>query len=230
MLYRFDLHTHSFFSPDASSKPEEMVEVAKSRGLNGIAITDHDTCRAVDYCLHKGMMREDGLPVNNFLIIPGVEVSTADGHLLCIGTAFPNRKGMPAVQVADEIRSQGGIPIPSHPFDRWRAGIRPEVMDQMQLEVVEVFNAAVSRKCYNQQARAYAEARSLRMIAGSDAHYPTAVGTSWTSLELETLSLSNVLRQLVKATQVEEHYLSFFEGVKKHLGNWLRVFNAPAPR
>ena len=30
-------------------------------------------------------MRLDGLPVNDFLVLPGVEVTTADGHLLCIG-------------------------------------------------------------------------------------------------------------------------------------------------
>ena len=229
MLYRFDFHTHSFFSADASSKPEQMVAAAKSRGLNGIAITDHDTCRAMDYCLRKGMMREDGLPVEDFLIIPGVEISTADGHLLCIGTTLPDRKGVPAVQVADEIRTHGGIPIPPHPFDRWRAGIRADVMDKMNLDVVEVFNAAVSRRSYNQRARAYAEQRSLRMMAGSDAHYPTAIGTCWTSLELETLSVANVLKQLPQATQIEERYLTFFEGIKKKFGNWFRIFNKQAP-
>jgi len=230
MFYRFDFHTHSFFSADASSSPERMIAAAKSRGLHGIAITDHDTCRAVDYCLHKGFMREDGQPVDGFLIVPGVEVSTADGHLLCIGATLPNRKRVPAPYVAEEIRAQGGIPIPAHPFDRWRAGIRSEVMDQMALEVVEVFNAAASRKSYNQQARTYAKARSLRMMAGSDAHHPSAIGICWTSLELETLSLAHVLQKLPKATQIEEHYLPFFEGIKKRFGNWFRIFNTPAPK
>lgn len=225
MLYRFDFHTHSFFSADASSKPERMVEVAKLRGLSGIAITDHNTCRVVDYCLQKGLMREDGLPVNDFLIIPGVEISTADGHLLCIGITLPDRKGIPAQQVADEIRARGGIPVPAHPFDRWRAGICSTVMDRMRLDVVEAFNAASSRKKYNEQARAYAERRSLKMTAGSDAHHPTAVGVCWTSLELEMFSLANVIQQLLKATQIEEHSLTFFQGITKRFYNWFRPFN-----
>jgi predicted metal-dependent phosphoesterase TrpH len=225
MRYHFDFHTHSFFSSDAASKPEKMIEVAKSKGLSGIAITDHNTCRVVDYCLQKGLMRKDGLPVDDFLILPGVEVSTAEGHLLCIGITLPDRKGIPATEVAEEIRTGGGIPIPAHPFDRWRAGIPPEVMEKMHLEVVEAFNAAVTWKSYNQQARAYAEKHSLRMIAGSDAHHPTAIGVCWTTLELESLSLANVLRQLPQATQIEEHYLSFLEGLKKNMSNWFRVFN-----
>lgn len=229
MRYRFDFHTHSFFSADASSQPERMIAVAKSRGIHGICLTDHDTCRAVDYCLRQGLMREDGLPVDGFLIIPGVEVSTADGHLLCIGTTLPKRKGVPAPYVAEEIRAHGGVPIPAHPFDRWRAGIRAEILNQMKIDVIEAFNAASAKSC-NKRARSYAEARSLRMIAGSDAHHPAAIGICWTWLELETLSVAEVLKTLPRSTEIEEHYLPFFEGMKKHLGNWFRIFNPPAPK
>ncbi|QQY08325.1 MAG: PHP domain-containing protein [Candidatus Xiphinematobacter sp.] len=224
MLYRFDFHTHSFFSTDASSSPEQLVEAAKSRGLSGIAITDHDNCQSLQYCIQNRLVREDGLPVDNFLIFPGVEVSTAEGHLLCIGGTIPNRKGAPALQVAEEIRMCGGIPVPSHPFDRWRASICPEIMDQMQLEVVEVFNAAACRRKYNQQARVYATARSLGMVAGSDAHHRTAVGTCWTTLDLERLSIASVLSQLPKATQIGGRYSPFLESLKKYSGNWFRCF------
>ena len=218
MFYRFDFHTHSFFSSDASSSPEQLVEIAKSRGLNGIAITDHNSCQSLRYCLQRGLMREDGLPVDNFLIFPGMEISTADGHLLCIGSGMPNRKGAPALQVAEEIRARGGIPIPPHPFDRWRSGICLGIMDQMQLSVVEVFNAAVLLKKYNQQAHAYAQARSLGMIAGSDAHHPISVGTCWTTLSLETLSVASVLAQLPKSAQIGGHYLPFLENIRKYFG------------
>src|SRR6266404_2561449 len=85
MPLNIDLHTHSFFSGDGVSSPEDMIAAARIKGLNGIAITDHNTCDAVNYLLQKGLMRLDGLPVNDFLILPGVEVTTADGHLLCIG-------------------------------------------------------------------------------------------------------------------------------------------------
>ena len=94
MPLNIDLHTHSFFSGDGISSPEDMIAAARAKGLHGIAITDHNTCDAVNYLLQKGLMRLDGLPVDDFLILPGVEVTTADGHLLCIGAelALPERK------------------------------------------------------------------------------------------------------------------------------------------
>ena len=89
MLHRFDLHVHSFFSGDAASSPEELVAAARAKGLAGIAITDHNSCESAEYCLRHGLAREDGMPVDGFLIVPGVEVSTAEGHLLCIGVTMP---------------------------------------------------------------------------------------------------------------------------------------------
>ena len=71
MPFNIDLHSHTFFSGDGVSSPEENIAAAREKGLHGIAITDHNTCDAVTYLLEKGLMREDGLPVDNFLIIPG---------------------------------------------------------------------------------------------------------------------------------------------------------------
>ena len=52
-------------------------------------MTDHNTGEAVDYMLAKGLMRADGQPVDGFLVIPGVEVTTDEGHLLCLGARLP---------------------------------------------------------------------------------------------------------------------------------------------
>jgi hypothetical protein len=89
MPFNIDLHTHSFFSGDGVSSPEDLIASAQAKGLHGIAITDHNTCDAIDYLRGKKLIRDDGLPVNGFLVIPGVEVTTAEGHLLCIGTILP---------------------------------------------------------------------------------------------------------------------------------------------
>src|ERR671932_2054425 len=99
MAFNIDLHTHTFFSGDGVSSPEDNIAAARKKGLHGFAVTDHNTCDAVTYLLDKGLLREDGQPVDGFLIIPGVEVTTAEGHLLCIGTCLPNPrqlKGRPA--------------------------------------------------------------------------------------------------------------------------------------
>ncbi len=225
MVHRFDLHVHTFFSADAASSPEALIASARRRGLSGIALTDHNTCDAVAYCLERGLMRPDGQPVGGFLLIPGVEVSTADGHLLCVGATLPLMLGEPAVAVERAIHTGGGVAIPAHPYDRWRAGIREEVLDQLTTPVIEGFNAAVTSRQFNADARAYAERTGRKMTAASDAHHASAVGTATTAFELEELSVAAVLDAIPRGGERNETYLTRVEGFKKHFGNWIRLLN-----
>lgn len=225
MLHRFDLHVHSFFSGDGASSPESLVAVARRRGLAGIVITDHNTCDAHAYCRKQGLANEAGTPIDGFLIVPGVEVSTAEGHLLCIGVTLPDMMGRPALEVEAAIHERGGVAVPAHPYDRWRAGIREDVLDRMRTPLIEVFNAAVTSRGYNQQARAYAERRGLTMTAGSDAHHASAVGTASVGYELDEFSVAGLVRAIPRGGDLNETYLSRVEGFKKHFGNWFRVFN-----
>lgn len=223
MLHRFDLHVHSFFSKDAADSPESLIEAARARGLSGIAITDHDTCEAHEY------LKDKPLPPG-FLVVPGVEVSTAEGHLLCLGLTLPLLKRAPVKEAFEAVKAGGGIAIPAHPFDQWRAGIRPAVLDTLDLEAIEVFNAAVTSKSYNDKALAYARSRGLSMTAGSDAHHSSAVGVSTTVFEMEELTLPALLDALRKGGAPDGHYLSLREGVKKHFANWFRKVNPKPPR
>jgi histidinol phosphatase-like PHP family hydrolase len=54
MPFKIDLHTHSFFSGDGVSSPEENIASAKAKGLHGFALTDHNTNDGVNYLLEKG--------------------------------------------------------------------------------------------------------------------------------------------------------------------------------
>ncbi len=122
MPLRIDFHVHSFFSMDGISSPEELIAAARAAGLNGFAVTDHNTCDAVDYMLEKGLMREDGRPVDGFLVIPGVEVTTSDGHLLCLGCRLPSTlRGRPAVEVCAAAHEAGCLCVAPHPYDLFRA-------------------------------------------------------------------------------------------------------------
>lgn len=226
MRHAFDLHLHTFFSRDATDSPESMIAAAKKRGLSGIAITDHDTCEGVDYLRRKGLIREDGEAVDGFLIIPGVEVSTKEGHLLCLGTMLPFMKRKPATEVVAAIQERGGLAVAPHPFDRFRAGIREEILNELDLAAVETFNAAVSMKRFNTHAATYATRRSLPGMAGSDAHHASAVGMSSTSYDLPTLSQKALLEAVSKGGELSECYLTLRQAMKKNSGNWFRVFNS----
>ncbi len=79
-FHRCDLHIHSFGGShdvsDATMSPDAIVETASAEGLSMIAVTDHNEIanveRAVDTGIKKGVV-----------VVPGVELSTPEGHLLC---------------------------------------------------------------------------------------------------------------------------------------------------
>jgi 3',5'-nucleoside bisphosphate phosphatase len=74
-----DLHTHTVYS-DGTFSPRELLELARHRGLDVVAVTDHDTTDGLAEAFASG--EEMGVEV-----IPGVEFSTVregDGvHILC---------------------------------------------------------------------------------------------------------------------------------------------------
>jgi hypothetical protein len=80
-FWPIDLHVHtpgsSDAKPEAYGSPEEIVQAAIDAGLTAIAITDHNTA---DWCDRLGVAAE-GTPL---IVLPGVEISTTEGHLLAI--------------------------------------------------------------------------------------------------------------------------------------------------
>ena len=221
--HKFDLHVHSRFSADSVADPEEIVASAKKKGLSGIAITDHNTSECVDYYLERGLMRADGQPVDGFLIIPGQEITTSEGHLLALGIHLPNLKGTPPAEAIEIIHGKGGIAIPPHPYDQFRAGIRAKILDALDIDAVEVFNAAATFRRYNRHAIEYALRRGLPMISASDAHHPSAVGTASTILATDDFSVAGALAAIKRGGELRQCYLSVREMLKKTFSNFIRL-------
>jgi len=63
-----DLHTHSTFS-DGTLTPEEIVLLAKEKGLKAVAITDHDTLDGIDEFMWAG--KKHGIET-----VPGIEFAS----------------------------------------------------------------------------------------------------------------------------------------------------------
>jgi PHP family Zn ribbon phosphoesterase len=80
MKYAVDLHIHSAVSPcaDKDMTPNNIVNMALLKGLDAIAVTDHNTganLRAVDICARKA----------GLVFIPGIEVeSSEEVHMICL--------------------------------------------------------------------------------------------------------------------------------------------------
>lgn len=221
MELHIDFHCHSKFSADGVANPDEMIVMARNKGLHGFVITDHNTCACVDYYEQTGRLRADGLPVDGFLIIPGQEITTAEGHLLAVGMRLPDLKGISPEEAVRIIHDNGGIAIAPHPYDIFRAGLRESLLNTLDVDAIEVFNAATTFKHFNRKAFQYASERGLPMTAGSDAHNCEALGTAFSILEADDFSVKGILTAVRKGSAIRERYLSPREAFRK---TWNNVF------
>ena len=140
----------------------------------------------------------------DFLLIPGVEVSTEYGHLLGLFVREPigTRKFAEAVE---RIRGQGGLAVLAHPFEHSRDTGRIAPIAPL-LDGVEVWNSRAERKIAdaNALAEAFAKAHGLRRFAGSDAHVPQEIGHGVTVVRAEACTLDAVKAALLHGgTQVQ---------------------------
>ncbi|MDY6765376.1 MAG: PHP domain-containing protein, partial [Halobacteria archaeon] len=110
-----DPHIHSNASYDGKSPVEAILKWASEIGLDAVAITDHDG-------IDESVRAAEIAPDYGLLAVPGVEVSTADGHLLGLGIEELPEKGRPIDETIEEIRGLGGIAIVPHPFQKSRHG------------------------------------------------------------------------------------------------------------
>ena len=219
-----DLHSHSRFSADGVAEPEAMVAEAINRGLHGFAITDHNTSACFEYFKQIGMANDAGTPVNGLLIIPGQEITTAEGHLLALGVSLPdNLKGISPHEAVTMIHAAGGLAIPPHPYDRFRAGIREPVLETLEIDAIEVFNAATTLKRFNRHAFDYAQERGLPMTASSDSHDSAALGTAYSILEATEFSVKGVLDAIRKGPALRQRYLTPKNAIKKTWNNVFRL-------
>ena len=172
---KFDLHIHSNYS-DGHADVKEIVQAAKRRGLDGIAITDHDTMKGIPAA--KKYIKEKKL---DLLLIPGIEVNTSEGHLLILGVDKPPQKKRSPEETIEEAHDLGGIanvPHPYHPF-RHALGRIPDA------DAVEVYNSKHLFGLANGRAKLEASRRGMTMVAGSDSHFAETVGLGVTEIEAE---------------------------------------------
>lgn len=84
MEFAVDFHIHSALSPcgDEDMTPGNIVNMALLKGLDIIAVTDHNSCANLPAVLD--VAKENGL-----MVIPGMEVQTKEEvHILCLFKRF----------------------------------------------------------------------------------------------------------------------------------------------
>ncbi len=169
---RLDLHTHTKYSPDSKSRVRDVLSFAKKTGLDGIAITDHDSIKG--YYAAIRVAKKLGL-----ILIPGYELSTSDGELLVYGITELVRPGLSAEESIDLARGMGGVVVAAHPYDTLRHGVG-SLCESLKLDGIEVINY---HSFSNSKARATAEKLGLSQTGGSDAHLCWEVGNAYTECD-----------------------------------------------
>jgi predicted metal-dependent phosphoesterase TrpH len=176
--------------------------MCKERGLDGLAITDHN------------VLARD-VP-QGLLIIPGIEVSSHDGHIIGLGVSDPIPRGLPAYETIQQIKTLGGISIIAHPYDLLRSAINPETLTTMP-DAIEVINSASMLHSITwKRARKFAERKNLPQTGGSDSHIPETIGKAYTIVDVESRDVASVLDAIRNGRIVPEGSpYRFSERVKK---------------
>lgn len=183
-----ELHTHSAKSYDGRDPVDLLLEQAAAVGLDALAVTDHDE-------LGASLVAADSADDYGLVGIPGMEVTSAVGHVLALGVEKPIPPGLPFDDTLDRIRALGGVAVVPHPFQSSRHGVAPHVSDEQlaRADAIEVYNSRLVTGLANRRAERFAAAQGLPMTAGSDAHIGEMVGQAVTEVAADERCVEAVL-------------------------------------
>lgn len=218
--YAGDFHVHSRESTDAKPTLAENIALAKSRGLDFIEISDHNTITQLEF------FGGDQEKEPSFLLLPGIEFTTYKGHANAVGaTQWVDHKiGQPGVTIGgavDAIRAQGAIFSINHPVldladicigCAWLHDVDPQ-----KIGGVEIGTVALSKGATIFSARAIAfwdalldKGVHVAPMGGSDDHragkidgaVQGAIGGPTTLVRARELSVDGILEGVRKAATV----------------------------
>jgi predicted metal-dependent phosphoesterase TrpH/glycosyltransferase involved in cell wall biosynthesis len=169
-----DLHMHTDHSPDCATPVEVLLEVARERGLDAIAITDHNE---VSGALEA---REVAKRMDGIEVIVAEEVKTAEqGEVIGLFIEERIPRGLSMAETIAEIRRQGGLVYVPHPFDRLHSVPDYEHLLEIveDIDILEVFNPRVAFSAFNEEAERFAAKYRIVPGAGSDSHVAQGLGS-----------------------------------------------------
>jgi predicted metal-dependent phosphoesterase TrpH len=193
---KIDLHCHSEASHDCSTPLGLFPGRCRERGVWVQAITDHNEiwgAQKLQEIIEEEKIKKAGLPLT---IIVGEEVSTTHGEIIGLFLKERIPAGMSPNETVAAIKEQGGLVLLPHGFDplkRWR--LQPAALETVadQIDIVETFNARISRPRWNQAAVDWSRLHSRPMSAGSDAHTLADIGSAWVELPIQRIQSSQDL-------------------------------------
>lgn len=171
-IKKYDLHSHTRYSICGNMKPETYLKVANRRGLNGIAVTDHNTIKGA---LEVASLNKD----ENFEVIIGSEIRTNYGELLVY---YLNEEIKPGsfFEVIDKAREQDALVSIAHPLDITRPHFSRKLLKEVinHVDAIEAFNGRELWIHTDELKRI-----GKTVTCGSDGHFTFELGRSYTTFE-----------------------------------------------
>lgn len=173
---RADLHLHTTYSDGLGTVPA-VLESARRAGLDVIAITDHDEVRSA-------LLAADLAPRYGIAVVPGVEISTSEGHLLAYWVLRSVPAGRPLIETLLRVGEQGGLCVAAHPTAQWVPSLGPDSIrralqdpDAARILVgIEVYNFSLPRLDNNSAALVLGQQTGLAQLANTDSHLLGTIG------------------------------------------------------
>jgi hypothetical protein len=167
-----DFHTHTAWS-DGSLSPFGVVRQADRRGLDVVAVTEHNTVWPSRFArwYASGTTRP--------LTITGEEVTTARFHVIAVGieqTVSPNQS---LEEVIAAIHAQQGVAIVAHPVSHYWPTVLPlrERFDAAEVMHPIAFAERNAEWRWADMVRFYEEAKTpIGAIGSSDYHWMSVLG------------------------------------------------------
>ena len=174
---RVDLHTHTMWSGDSTTTPEEFAAAVAASGLDVVCITDHNS-------IAGAVELQDRVDAR---VIVGEELRTASGEIIGLFLTDRIPMGVGPLDAARAIRDQGGVVYVPHPFDPMRRNLSEaalyELAENDLIDAIEVLNAKTSLASLNRRAAAFAAEFGIVGGAGSDGHVPDALGAAYVEID-----------------------------------------------
>ena len=170
-MLKVEFHCHTNASKDSLTRPRDLVEMCRRKGIDRVIITDHNTIKGA----------QEAQVLDSQLVIVGEEIMTTQGEILAAFVREEIPKGLSPAETIQRLKDQGAFISVSHPFDEWREGGWQEA-DLLEIlpdvDAIEVYNSRCMLPRFNRAARQFAERHDIAGTVGSDAHAAFELGRS----------------------------------------------------
>ena len=186
---KVDLHLHdNKYSTDSHISIEEIVREAKRKGLDGIALTNHenpDVVKEIDELVEK----------YDFVIFPGVEYLTKDGDIVAFGIDKLPEEQMSAQEFIEYVDKFGGTCTAAHPYRTNNRGLEDKLYTIKGLTAIEGYNGSTT-DYHNGLAVKAGKELGIQVIGSSDAHVVEKVGVYATLLPYKVKNVKELIEAL----------------------------------